>query len=198
MSMKQVSSVISIDQRATPSKTSTLPIVAGVAGLGEAQQDKALARLEQAASPIEVTTRVIDSVSTLIPSVEKIHDHDFNTVGFKITDADPDSLRQAYAQVLTSMVPLPTENIEERIAMLATLIVLPASLTAKMMTTKTKALATELSEYPADIVIYAFKEVAKTATFWPSFAEFYKHMSPIYRTRKLLCDKLHKCIVNGR
>ncbi len=198
MSMKQVSSVISIDQRATPSKTSTLPIVAGVAGLGEAQQDKALARLEQAASPIEVTTRVIDSVSTLIPSVEKIHDQDFNTVGFKITDADPDKLQQAYNQVLTSMVPLPTTNIEQRIAMLATLIVLPNTLTAKMMTTKTKALAAELSEYPADIVIYAFKEVTKTATFWPSFAEFYKHMSPIYRTRKLLCDRLHKCIVNGR
>lgn len=198
MSMKQVSSVISIDQRATPSKTSTLPIVAGVAGLEVCQRDKALARLEQAASPIEVTTKVIATVSTLIPSVEKIHDQDFNTVGFKITDADPDKLQQAYNQVLTSMVPLPTTNIEQRIAMLTTLIVLPNSLTAPMMTTKTKALALELSEYPADIVIYAFKEVTKTATFWPSFAEFYKHMSPIYRTRKLLCDRLHKCIVNGR
>jgi len=198
MSMKQVSSVISIDQKATPSRISTLPIVAGVEGLEACQRDKALARLEQAVSPIEVTTRVIASVNTLIPSVEKIHDHEFNIVGFKITDADPDSLRQAYSQVLTSMVPLPTENIEERIAMLTTLIVLPNSLTAKMMTTKTKALALELSEYPADIVIHAFKEVTKTATFWPSFAEFYKHMSPIYRVRKLLCDKLHKCIVNGR
>ena len=198
MCMKQISSVTTINPKATASKISTLPIVVGVAGLKACQRDKALARLEQAASPIEVTTRVIDSVSTLIPSVEKIHDHDFNTVGFKITDADPDKLQQAYNQVLTSMVPLPTTNIEQRIAMLATLIVLPNTLTAKMMTTKTKALAAELSEYPADIVIYAFKEVTKTATFWPSFAEFYKHMSPIYRTRKLLCDKLHKCIVNGR
>lgn len=198
MALKQISSVTTTGPRATHSPASILHTASGVAVLEDSQRSKALARLQEVTSPAEVTSKVIASVTTLIPSVEKIHDAEFNVVGFKVTDADPASLHDAYHKVLQSMVPLPTQHIEQRIAMLATLIVLPASFDAKMMTTKTKALAMELAEYPADIVIYAFSEVKKTATFWPSFAEFYKHIAPLYKTRKLLCDKLHKCIVTGR
>jgi len=137
-------------------------------------------------------------VCTIIPSVEIIHDTDFNTVGYKITDADPDKLRKAAAIVETSMVPIHPAKIEERIAIMVELISVSSQFGPQQMKSKTEVLADELAKYPADIVIYAFEQVIKTAKFWPSFAEFYKYIRPLYEPRKLLLNKLHKCIENGR
>lgn len=88
------------------------------------------------------------------------------------------------------MVPLPTTEIEQRLTMLATLIILPNNFDPDMMDIKRKALTSELEKYPADIVTYSFDRVIKQTKFWPSFAEFYQHIEWQYRIRKLLYDKL--------
>lgn len=118
------------------------------------------------------------------------HNQDFEIVDFTIGKEDIGNIISAFNKVQQSMVPLPTTEIEQRLTMLATLIILPNNFDPDMMDIKRKALTSELEKYPADIVIYSFDRVIKQTKFWPSFAEFYQHIEWQYRIRKLLYDKL--------
>lgn len=191
MAMKQISSVTTINPKAPHSSTSTKPIATGVQKLSSSQQATALARLQEVANPTKVTSRVIDSVSSLLPSLETKHNQDFEIVDFKIGDENAENIIDAYNKVQQSMVPLPTTEIEQRLTMLATIVTLANNFDPKMMDIKRKALTSELEKYPADIVMYAFDEVTKRTKFWPSFAEFYTHIEWQFRIRKLLHDKLY-------
>ena len=191
MKMKQISSVITTKPKAPDSPTSTKPTVVGVPKLSSSQKETALIRLQEVASPAKVTNRVIDSVSSLLPSLETKYSNDFEITDFKIGKEDDADIIKAYSKVQQSMVPLPTKEIEQRLTILAATVTLANNFDPKMMDIKRKALASELEQYPADIVIYAFDEVKKRAKFWPSFAEFYTHIEWQFRTRKILHDKLY-------
>ncbi len=69
---------------------------------------------------------------------------------------------------------------------LAALVVKPSGESVDDYTFRMNAIAMQLTEYPADIVVHAIKEVSKTATFWPAYSEFYKHIDWRLHKRKLL------------
>ena len=104
------------------------------------------------------------------------------------------ALTKAIKAVSQSLQPMDAVQCEKQIAMMLPLLTLPRDLDDKMLSLKSRTLAAELAKYPADIVMRSFEDVKKTSTFFPSFAEFYRHIEWRYLHRKYLMDALQKCI----
>ena len=202
--MKSLSSVTTISPKAQNLSTSEKHIEAGVAILNSTDKEQAVQRLIQVDNPAEVSRRVTDSVRILVPSLKERHAHDFTLLGFTIGKFKTENVLKAIRLVNISMASLPPsrevegeptkDGIEQRIAAMLPLLTLPKDFDPEILSVKSRSLAVELTKYPADIVVHAFEEVKKRATFYPSFAEFYKHIEPRYLHRKYLLDALHKCI----
>lgn len=91
-----------------------------------------------------------------------------------------------------ALSPFDKEEVGKHLAVLATLLVKPAGENAEDQSIRIKSLAVKLSEFPADIVAYALDRVVERSTFWPSYAEIYKHIEWRVRNRNLLLDALLK------
>jgi hypothetical protein len=169
-------------------------IETGVETLSSSQQQAGLARLMEINNPIQATTNLYASVSTLIKSLEARHTQDFTLLGYKIGNEELSDLYKALSYVNKALVSLPHKEIQQRIAVMCNVITLANNFDPDMLALRGKALADELVKYPADIVVHAFEEIKKTCKFYPSFAEFYQHIEFRYRPRRLLRDELHKCI----
>ncbi len=195
MAMKPLSSAITIGPKATSSQTSMLPTETGSHDLSSSEQTKAVAHLVAADDPVAVTRKVTDLVHTLIPSLKGRYSSNYDLLGYTIKGKhDPASISKAVRHVRQSLAGLPEHDIEKQIAMMIPLITLPKDMDDKMLSLKSRTLAAELAKYPADIVLRSFDDVKKTSTFFPSFAEFYKHIEWRYLPRKYLLDALQKCI----
>lgn len=144
--------------------------------------------------PNKVSARVRECASTLLPSLRENHSQDFTLMGYSVGREDIDKLQYALTVVKQSMEPLPHKMIVQQIKTIAPLVTLGASFDVDMLNGKTEALARELSQYPADIVVYAVDKVKKKVKFFPSFAEFAEICEPMAAPRILLRNKLHKCI----
>lgn len=195
MGMKPLSSAITIGPKATSSQTSMLPTETGSHDLSSSEQTKAVAHLVAADDPVAVTRKVTDLVHTLIPSLKGRYSSNYDLLGYTIKGKhDPASISKAVRHVRQSLAGLPEHDIEKQIAMMIPLITLPKDMDDQMLSLKSRTLAAELTKYPADIVLRSFDDVKKTSTFFPSFAEFYKHIEWRYLPRKYLLDALQKCI----
>jgi hypothetical protein len=192
MTMKPLSSAITTSLKEVSSKTTKPHTETGVATLSTTQSQMALAKLTEAESPDKVTRLVIDSVRTLIPSIIEKHTKDYEVKSYEIGDASQEDLEKALMRVESSLVTLPLADIEQRLTALSLLIMTARDFDPEFMAIKRKALAVELAEYPADIVIAAFKSVKNTVKFWPTYAEFHEFIAWRYRPRKLLRDALRK------
>lgn len=84
------------------------------------------------------------------------------------------------------MATMSVDAIVDQLALLAALVVKPAGESVEDYTFRMKAIANQLAEFPADIVAYAIKQVSKDNTFWPAYAEFYKHIDWRLHKRKML------------
>jgi len=196
MSMKPISSAISTSLKATSTKTTKPHTETGVAMLSSSQQNAALVRLTEAESPDKVTRSVIASVTSLIPSTLEQHTKDYDVKGYVIPDAPLEDLQKALMRVESSMIPLPMQELEQRLTALALVLMTGKDFDPKFMAAKRKALAQELVNYPADIVIAAFDSIKRSKKFWPTLAEFIEdgNIGWRYRPRKLLRDALKKKI----
>ena len=200
MTLKQLSSVITTDQKEASSKDQTSPTKNGVPMLysGE-QQQKAVARLLEIADPREVDKRVITSLVSLkglsVKPVEQTRfpkDSDVEIILLRY-DIDADSIEtidSALSIVNASLTPLPEKDIIKQLAMLATLVVKPSGETAKDQQVRIKSLTSQLIKYPADIVLYAVQKVGESCTFWPAYAEFHKHIEWRMKKRTKLMQAL--------
>ena len=200
MSLKPISSVTTINQKAQPLSTATKPTETGYAiQLSSEQQKQSAARLLEIEDPAIVDRRLVTSVESMLGykvneiSRTKFTDYgtDIIVSGFKIEADTVEQVEQAIKAVLSSMASLSVEAIESQLALLATLVVKPTGETADDHSVRMRGLAIQLSEYPADIVQRAIKRVSQTSKFWPSYAEFYEHIGWRVRKRQLLLDALH-------
>ena len=130
----------------------------------------------------------------MLPSLRENHSQDFTLMGYAVGREDINKLQSALTVVKQSMEPLPHKMIVQQIKTIAPLVTLGATFDVDMLNGKTEALARELSQYPADIVVYAVDKVKKKVKFFPSFSEFADICEPMVAPRKLLLNKLHKCI----
>ena len=195
MTMKQLSSVTTTNLKAVRSSTSMPPTELGVVDLSATDKQQAVAQLLKVDDPVQVTRKVTDSVLTLVPSMKAKHARDFTLLSYSIGKYEEKNICQAIRNVNRSLAGMLPKDIEKCIATIVPLLTLPKDLDATMLASKGRTLAAELAKYPADIVMQSFEEIKKRSTFYPSFAEFYKHIEPRYLPRKYLLDALQKCIV---
>ena len=121
--------------------------------------------------------------------------------GYHITCSSTEDIDKCIEAVQCSLATPSTEQIESQLEMLAALVVKPSGETAKDLTHRINAIARQLSNYPADIVLTAIEKVAKTSTFWPSFAEFEKHINWRIKKREMLLKALTSkklALLNGK
>ena len=90
-----------------------------------------------------------------------------------------------------SMLPLPVKQIEAQLDLLANLVVKPAGISEQEYSKKRKAMALQLSDFPADIVALAIAKVAETCTFFPAYKEFCDHILWRIKLRRRLFDALN-------
>ncbi len=120
---------------------------------------------------------------------------DFELKGYTISkDASLENIRKSYQKVLMSLQPLPIPDIEERLKDILLLVILPANFDGHAANAKLKAIAQNLSKYPADLVVDAIDTVKEQSKFMPSYAEFVDIIKPRLKPRKLMFEVLHLCI----
>lgn len=201
MSMKQISSVVTTPVKQTDSQVSTLLIEAGVAAPLSGEQRKAgVTRLLQVKDPARVDKNLVTSLESYLGfPVRQISRTAFRETtvdiivkGYEITTKDMDGLNRAIVATQMALSPFDKEEVGKHLAVLATLLVKPAGENAEDQSIRIKSLAVKLSEFPADIVAYALDRVVERSTFWPSYAEIYKHIEWRVRNRNLLLDALLK------
>tara|TARA_R110000822_G_scaffold44890_2_gene120307 strand:+ start:163 stop:777 length:615 start_codon:yes stop_codon:yes gene_type:complete len=147
------------------------------------------------ADPNQVTIKVRKCVSSLLwKSYNEKFNADFSIITYEIGHEDRDKLEYAIEIVQKSMDSLPFKEIVERVKYIAPVVTLGASFDADMLHGKCIAIAEQLQQYPADIIIYSIDAVKKKVKFFPSFAEFAEVCEPMVHPRRSLLNKLHKCI----
>ena len=195
MSMKHLGSVTTINQKAMSSQMSEKHTDSGAeTALSTEMRQAAVARLLEIDNPAEADKRLVSSLesisnSTVVEQTKtRFTDTEaiFTTQGFQIQLDTLEQCDKAERAVRASMASLSVDEITNQLALLAALVVKPSGESVEDYTFRMNAIAMQLTEYPADIVVHAIKEVSKTATFWPAYAEFYKHIDWRLHKRKLL------------
>lgn len=201
MTMKPISSVISTLPKARHSKTSIVATDSGaITELSGTQKEQAVARLLEVSDPAIVDKNLVSSVESITQyKVNARETCRYPESGVVITlhgyDIKADSIEdvdKCIKAVMHSQVPMPYDMIRERLAVLATLVIKPSGEAEEDVDIRMKSLATKLGEFPADIVSYAIQQVERTQKFWPSFAEFYTHISWRVKKREYLMRDLYK------
>lgn len=194
MSLKQLSSLHTIKATDAKSKIPQPPTSDGVLTLSPSQKEMALAKLQDDNRSHQRTNMVEDGVASLVPLEIKIS-KDFELVRYNIpADTPLDKLEAAMRRVEASLIPLPQEEIEQRLTVLAMLVTIPKDFDDEILALKRRILAEKLQQWPADIVLEAFDSVEKSCKFWPTLAEFAQHCDWKLRPRKLLREELQKRI----
>ena len=193
MTMKRLGSVIT-----TTAKGRGLPVSAQhtetgvVIPLSSERKQRAVARLLEVNNPSTVDKSLVSSLESITgyPVIEdsivryKAHGADIIMTGYQITVNDEATCDRAIDAVQSSLVPMPVEEIRKQLIILSTLVVKPSGESSSDMSVRIKSISNQLLEFPADIVNTAIQNVSRETTFWPAYAEFYKHIG--YKVKKRL------------
>lgn len=134
-----------------------------------------------------------DKISPIEKSKFTKHGYDSVLKGYKISDdVTVEQLEKCIKSVMCSLVPMSVDKIEDKLAMLSTLVVKPMGESSDDHVVRIKFLALQLVDYPADIVMYSIDKVAQTVKFWPSYSEFYQTIDGMNDKRLKLLDSLNK------
>jgi len=186
--MKQISSLIT-----TKPKAHSLPSSMGLTELGLGtkldgnQIKKAQAYLTKRTNPDQTQTDLLTSIQSLTESNIEIKPK-LGRIGdisrYTITCKDRDNLNKAYTKVYMTLVGLPISDIKQRLLMLSTLVQRQFGDSPEDLEVRINSTATQLQNYPVDIVLKAIDEVQKTERYFPSYSVFYKHILWRYEARK--------------
>lgn len=137
--------------------------------------------------------REIPNVKLEFRTKEKFGPYGYEEVfqGFDIDIPNKATALKIVKMVELAMLPLPVKQIEAQLDLLANLVVKPASINEQQYSKKRKAMALQLSDFPADIVALAIAKVAETCTFFPAYKEFCDHIKWRIELRTRLFDALN-------
>ncbi len=196
MSLKQINSKTILERAERNTKTLMPHTETGVVTLTDSQQQMAIAR--QLESTPYRTTSNLERYLELSVGLDIQVTKDFEIKGYTISkDASLENIRRSYQKVLMSLQPLPIPDIEERLKDILLLVILPANFDGHAANARLKAIARNLSKYPADLVVDAIDTVKEQSKFMPSYAEFVDIIKPRLKPRKLMFEVLHLCIENN-
>tara|TARA_B100000963_G_scaffold360767_1_gene392971 strand:- start:194 stop:736 length:543 start_codon:yes stop_codon:yes gene_type:complete len=142
--------------------------------------------------------REIPNVKLEFKTKEKFGPHGYEEIfqGFDIEIPNKATAIKIVEMVKLSMLPLPVNQIEAQLDLLANLVVKPAGINDQQYSKKRKAMALQLSVFPADIVATAIARVAETCTFFPAYKEFCDHILWRIKLRTRLFDALTSKMVD--
>jgi len=199
MTMKQIGSAITTLGKGVPLPTSTLHTENGaVTQLSSEKKTKAIARMLQINDPNQVDKNLVSSLESLTgyPVTEdsrvlyKSHGVDIQIRGYSIRVDDEATCDKAIEAVQSSLVPLPVDDIKKQLVLLSALVVKPSGETSVDVSVRINAISNQLMDFPADIVNTAIQNVSRETTFWPAYAEFYKHIGWKLKKRMKLLEAL--------
>ena len=199
MSMKHIGSAITMSGKGRASLASTSPTENGaLTPLSSEKKTKAVARMLQVNDPNQVDKSLISSLESLTgyPVIEnsrvlyKSHGIDIDIRGYSIKVDDEVVCDKAIEAVQSSLVPMPVDDIKKQLIVLSTLVVKPSGEGAADMSVRINSISNQLMEFPADIVNKAIQNVSRETTFWPAYAEFYKHIGFKLKKRLKLLEAL--------
>lgn len=199
MTMKQIGSAITTLGKGVPLPTSTLHTENGaVTQLSSEKKTKAIARMLEVNDPNQVDKNLVSSLESLTgyPVTEdsrvlyKSHGVDIQIRGYSIRVDDEATCDKAIEAVQSSLVPLPVDDIKKQLVLLSALVVKPSGETSVDVSVRINAISNQLMDFPADIVNTAIKNVSRETTFWPAYAEFYKHIGWKLKKRMKLLEAL--------
>jgi|TARA_R100000482_G_scaffold40798_1_gene14121 hypothetical protein len=107
----------------------------------------------------------------------KPHGAEIQVRGYQIQCDTEEQCNKAIEVVQASLEPMPIDDIKRQLVILSTLVVKPSGESSGDMSVRISAISNQLVEFPADIVNKAIQNVSRETTFWPAYAEFYKHIS---------------------
>ncbi len=199
MVMKHLGSVTTMSAKGQRLQTSGLHTESGaLTPLSSEKKKKAVARLLEVNNPQQVDKNLISSLESLTgyPVIEnsrvlyKSHGIDIDIRGYSIKVDDESICDKAIDAVQSSLVPMPVDDIKKQLVVLSTLVVKPSGESAGDMSVRINSISNQLMEFPADIVNKAIQNVSQETTFWPAYAEFYKHIGWKVRRRLKLLEAL--------
>lgn len=120
----------------------------------------------------------------------KSHGVDIQIRGYSIRVDDEATCDKAIEAVQSSLVPLPVDDIKKQLVLLSALVVKPSGETSVDVSVRINAISNQLMDFPADIVNTAIQNVSRETTFWPAYAEFYKHIGWKLKKRMKLLEAL--------
>ena len=115
---------------------------------------------------------------------------DIVLTGYDFTINDIETCDKCLAAVQASLVSMPTEDIEQQLAILTSLVAKPSGESSDDVAFRIKNMSLQLSKYPADIVVMAIESVVKESTFWPSYSEYWRHIGWRMHKRNRLLESL--------
>lgn len=99
-------------------------------------------------------------------------------------------LEKALNVMAFAMTPMPQEHMEQELLKCMMVMVKPSQETKEDIAMRIRLIARGLSDYPADIFLYAVKSVSHTKTFFPSLSEFRDAGEWRYQKRVKLLDMI--------
>jgi len=106
--------------------------------------------------------------------------------------ADESHFKACREVILESLVPLPSEDIKKALASISTLMKKPYGETAADQSIRIKALTSQLLDVPADITLYAMRQIVDTKVEFPVWSDFAKIVNHRKRNRELIVNQLDK------
>jgi len=185
MPLKQVGSAITTLGKGHGSATSLSPTESGVlTPLSLTKKATAVARMLEVNNPHQLDKNLISSLESLTgyPVIEdsivryKPHGAEIQVRGYQIQCDTEEQCNKAIEVVQASLEPMPIDDIKGQLVILSTLVVKPSGESSGDMSVRISAISNQLVEFPADIVNTAIQNVSRETTFWPAYAEFYKHI----------------------
>ncbi len=163
--------------------------------LDNKETSQALTNLKEIKYPIETDiamASLLDSLSNsrMITRIITTNDHHVKHLEMSVTSEDV--FKRARKAILSTLVPLPSEEILARLVKLTALLKPPFGETVKDLKYRMNAFVENLKDVPADIVIHAIKEIAEEEDYFPSWSKFAKKINWRIKNRQRYLEVLDR------
>ena len=161
--------------------------------LNNGQRSKALERLTTQ-KPKDTTDKILITLNSIISYEEKLN-KDYSLHSYKLVgDNSDDKIEEANRIISLAMVTLPLDQMHQALHKCTLVMVKPSQETPADLALRIRAIADGLSDFPADIFLYAVDHIAKTKTWFPSLAEYRMAGEFHFKKRKMLFEMMQNSI----
>lgn len=161
--------------------------------LNNGQRSKALERLTTQ-TPKDTTDKILITLNSIISYEEKLN-KDYSLHSYKLVgDNSDDKIEEANRIISLAMVTLPLDQMHQALHKCTLVMVKPSQETPTDVALRIRAIADGLSDFPADIFLYAVDHIAKTKTWFPSLAEYRMAGEFHFKKRKMLFEMMQNSI----